>query len=342
MWTSLFLFSILAAFSALASNPYAVGAHDYNFTDQTRGRQISTHVWYPIHFETAVAPINPKEPFQPVVAALNSPIPKGSDRFPVVLMSHGSMGNASRLFWLAEALVKNGMIVIAVDHPGNMFGDSSADGLMRIWDRAKDLTFALNEIIKVSDFQNRLDLSKVSAVGYSAGAAAVLLMGGARFSFERYSSPVPNCAGSKDPFYKKQCDELAQLNPKSYGKELIEGDYSDPRIQSILSLDPGFARSFQPESFKKIKNTLVWIAPKLASPQDEIFSKDFLKLLGSGQAEVIPDSDHMTFLQACKPGLPIEEDAELKELCHDTEKKLRLQTQISQQAIHFLRESWKK
>lgn len=248
------LLSFFTFLNVTASEIYAVGSRDYTFTDTARNRKITAHVWHPVNANTAVAPVNPKGPFRPAVAALDSPVAKSKKPFPVVLMSHGSMGLANRLFWLADKLIKNGIVVIAVDHPGNMFGDSSADGLMRVWDRSKDLTFVLNAIENVPDFRNRLDLTKISAIGHSAGGTAVLLLAGARFSFDQFNTPIPNCAGSKDPFYKKQCDELAKLNSKSFGKEVIEGDYSDSRIKSILVLDPGFVRSFRKESLTKIKN----------------------------------------------------------------------------------------
>ncbi len=336
------IFLIIKSITAVAGEKYAVGVRDYIFADYTRARKISTHIWYPIQAKSLGKPLNPKGPFIPVVATLHAPLANNSSSFPVVLISHGSMGLASRLFWLAEPLVKKGVIAIAVDHPGNMFGDSSADGLMRIWDRAKDLSFVLSEISKSTEYQNRIDNSKISAVGYSAGGTTVLLLAGARFSFDKFSNPTPHCSGSKDPFYKKQCNELTSLNPKSYGKDVIEGDYSDSRIKSIIALDPGFTRSFQLDSLKHLQSPLVFIADKLSVPEDEIFSKDLLSLLGPGQAEVLPDSVHMTFLAPCKPGLEFSRDIELKELCANSRLKLQIQKSVALKTVEALKKSWTK
>lgn len=338
----LLLLSIVVAANCSAGETYSVGARDFTFFDQARERKIATHVWYPSDAKATVQPQSPNSPFLPVVAALDAPIARGPSRFPVVLMSHGSMGLANRLFWLAEVLVKNGIIVIAVDHPGNMFGNSSADGLMRVWDRVKDLKFAFDEVMKTPEFQNCIDLSKVSAIGHSVGGATALLMGGARFSFARFTNPIPNCGGSSDPFYKKECDELTKLDFKSYGKDVVEDDYSDSRIKSVVALDPGFAHSFNPQTLQKLKTPLVLIASKLAVPQDEIFSMDFLKLLRPGQAEVVPNSIHMSFLAACRPGLENAEDPELKELCANTKRKLQTQKSVAQHTLQFLQRSWAK
>lgn len=326
----------LISLRALANNSYQVGIRDYNFMDQTRHRKIATHVWYPVESKTQIAAQKQKGPFVPVTGALNSPISNLSQKYPVVLLSHGSMGLANRLFWLGEALVQNGFIVIAVDHPGNMFQDSSADGLMRVWDRAKDLSYALDNVSRTSELGSHLDLDHVSAIGHSAGGAAVLLLAGARFSAERFQNPIPLCEGSQDPVYQKECNELKAFNYRAFDKKVVEGDYSDKRVKAIVGLDPGFTRSFDPASLKNLKpKALVFIAEKLEEPQDEIYSKDFLKLLPSGQAEVVKGSVHMTFLQACKEGLPIE-DPELKALCSTRDEKLRLQKQVSEKLIQFL------
>jgi predicted dienelactone hydrolase len=45
-----------------------------------------------------------------------------------VLLSHGSGGDASNLTWLAEALASHGYLAVAMDHPGDRFGDTSVEG----------------------------------------------------------------------------------------------------------------------------------------------------------------------------------------------------------------------
>jgi predicted dienelactone hydrolase len=336
------LLLILFCGNARAASPvsYEVGVRDFIIVDTARNRNLTTHVWYPVMLGTPAAPQNLRGPFRPVTGALNAPVARSAKTFPVVLLSHGSMGLANRLFWLAEALVRDGIIVIAVDHPGNMFGDSTADGLMRVWDRTLDLKVAFRQIAHDREFKDHLDSSKVSVVGHSAGGTTALLLAGARFSLDRFTSPIPHCRGSTDLFYKKQCDELQRINPKSYGKKLIEGDWSDTQVQSVVALDPGFAKSFQPGSLKKIKPALVFIAEKLEVPQDEIFSKDFLKLLKPGQAEVVPGSVHMSFLAPCRANVRSSEDPEVKQLCADTAGKLQIQNEVSKRTLRFLRYSW--
>src|SRR3982751_5401520 len=135
----IFLFTLIASLSfpvfAKVKSGFQVGETDYLFTDSIRYRKLNTYVWYPTRSGAKMRSLDePTKPFLPVVSAKNAPLalsPKGG--FPVVLLSHGSMGEAKRLFWLADALVREGFVVVAVDHPGNRTGDSTADGLMRVW-----------------------------------------------------------------------------------------------------------------------------------------------------------------------------------------------------------------
>jgi predicted dienelactone hydrolase len=337
----LILFAILFCAASHGEENFGVGEREYSFSDTVRDRKFQAHVWYPVAAQIQPKPVIQKgNPFLPVVSAKNAPLPKAPEKFPVVLLSHGSGGKADKLFWLAGPLVRQGMIVLAVDHPRNMTGDNSADGMMRVWDRPRDLSFALDRLIEHPDFKSRLDERRVAAAGHSAGGTTVLLLAGARLSSERFTNPIPHCAGTKDPYFAKLCEEMKSLNWKAFPKLVVEGDYSDARVKAVVGLDPGMAKSFQTDSLKRLKaKALVLIADKLNAPQDEIHSKDFLGVLPAEQVKVIPSSYHMSFLQACKPGFP-QDDAELRELCVENDRKLQIQKDVVSQATTAFRSAW--
>ena len=332
---------LLMALNAVAGDSFGVGQKDFTFRDSLRGRVLAAHVWYPIDSKTKLESASRKgDFFLPVLAAKGAALVKAPQQFPLVLLSHGSGGKADKLFWIADYLVRNGNVVLAVDHPGNMTGDNSADGLMRVWDRPKDLSFALDELLKRPDFKQRLDLSKVAAVGHSAGGTTVLLLAGGRMSYDLFQSPVPDCVGTKDPYLAITCEQMKALDLKAYPKKFVEADYTDRRIRAIVALDPGFVRSFQRETLAHLNaKPYLFLAEKLNAPQDEIHSKEFLSIFPATSVEVVPHAFHMTFLVACKPDFPAD-DPELKELCINNDEKLKIQREVAQKTLTFFKNAW--
>ncbi len=333
---------MLIVAKAGAAAPFGVGQKDYVFEDRVRNRKIATHVWYPIDPKLKALALSDGSPFLPVVAAMDAPFAKTTSSLPVILLSHGSGGRADKLFWLTQYLVQSGNIVLGVDHPGNMTGDNSADGLMRIWERPRDLSFALDRLLENPDFTSRIDPTRVAAAGHSAGGTTTLLLAGARLSSAKFTSPIPECAGTKDPYYAAICKQMKSLDLKSFPKRIVEGEYADTRVKAIVALDPGMSRSFEDSSFKKLTGKpYLLLAEKNHAPQDEIYSKEFLNKLPAGEVEVVPNSFHMTFLQACRPDYP-KDDPELKELCIDNDAKLRIQNTVAQKSLAFFQRIWGK
>ena len=179
-------------------------------------------------------------------------------------------------------------------------------------------------------------------MGHSAGGTTALLLGGARLSYGRFTSPIPKCEGSSDdPYFAELCTQMKKINFKSFSRVTVEGDYKDSRVTAIVALDPGFAKSFDPTSLKTMKaEPMIFIAEKLREPQDEIFSKEFIDLLPNKSVEIIPGSVHMTFLSACKPNIPLE--GELKALCSDNNQKLKIQSEVAVKSLAFIQKTCAK
>lgn len=135
---------------------YAVGVTRIELRDESRGRTLLTEIWYPAD-ESArgAAPSPPGEYLPPdlafladgatldLVAVREAPIAPGGP-FPLVAFSHGSGGIRFQNTFQAEHLASHGYVVIAPDHQGNTFFDSSGSiDQLRI-ERPLDVIYLLN------------------------------------------------------------------------------------------------------------------------------------------------------------------------------------------------------
>ena len=76
---------------------------------------------------------------RPARPRLNAPFEDARPR-PVILFSHGFGGTARIMAWFGTALARHGLIVIAVDHPGNNGRDPmTLAGAVLNWERPGDL-----------------------------------------------------------------------------------------------------------------------------------------------------------------------------------------------------------
>jgi len=142
-------FALIALLALLHAGPVAAdmlpGYDRFDLTTDHRARPIAASIWYPAANPTYRAPVGDRPIFDPTFAFIGPAIAEG--KHPLVLLSHGSGGNADSLGWLTSGLVANGAIVLAVNHPGSTSGNSSPRRSVDLEARANDLTAALDMIL---------------------------------------------------------------------------------------------------------------------------------------------------------------------------------------------------
>ena len=87
-----------------------------------RDLPLPVTVWYPTEARAAPTLLVQNGLFYGHYAQVDAPAL--TKPLPIVLLSHGSGGNAVRLGWLASELAAQDFIVVTVDHPGTTSGDS--------------------------------------------------------------------------------------------------------------------------------------------------------------------------------------------------------------------------
>ena len=186
------VFVVGAACAAEPAAPYHVGGTCRVFHPQVerhwrgaRTEALVTNIWYPVDASVPETTRNIGEPGRPTFrghpSAGEAALAPAHSTYPLLMLSHGTGGTADSLDWLAAALAANGYIVAGVNHPGNnALEPLTRDGFMLWWERATDVSEALDSILADPVLGAHVDRTRIGAVGFSLGGYTVLELAGAR------------------------------------------------------------------------------------------------------------------------------------------------------------------
>lgn len=216
----------------------------------SRPEGLSLHVWYP----SGAGPITLIGQnalffgFHARRDAVGDGLPH-----PVVLLSHGSGGNAERLGWIGAALAARGMIVAAVNHPGTTSGDSLPARTVMPWERMADLVAVLDHLQRDPPPGVVPNMARVGALGFSLGGGTVLLASGVRLSKASFQEYCVRNAGNDD------CGWLAEgrVDLDLIDRARYEQDNRDPRIKAVVAVDPALSQAMRAESLARLPAALI-------------------------------------------------------------------------------------
>ncbi|MBS0624893.1 MAG: hypothetical protein JSS32_02445 [Verrucomicrobia bacterium] len=246
LWIVLFcamnpLVAMNRAAGALQAISENAGVRTFKYEDPQRKRPVTVELWYPTQAEGPFdVPddriwVHPKE-------IRNAPFSSFVKNSPLIVMSHGHGGERRNLSWLAELLVRCGFVVASVDHFGNTGPTFNLLLSLKFWERAKDITFALDQLIQEPILEGKIDKNRIGFVGYSLGGMTGLGLGGATVgSIEEIIAAASNKHRDIKP------EILAQLDPKEARQSL-----EDERIRAMLLICPA-SFAYKAESLQKVK-----------------------------------------------------------------------------------------
>jgi predicted dienelactone hydrolase len=221
-----------------AAPEMALGVRTVKYVDEARKRPIVAEVWYPTElmggeiFDDVW--IHPKE-------VRDSPV-AGRDKYPLILMSHGHLGDRRERTWLADALARQGYIVAAVDHHGDTRTTYDVATCLRFWNRASDFSFLLDQIQQEEGLKERIDFNRVGFVGYSLGGMTGLGLAGGR------------ATNIKEAIVKLKAQFKGSLPEAVPEIDFREGEenFREPRIRSMLLICPAVF-VYSQETLKQIR-----------------------------------------------------------------------------------------
>jgi predicted dienelactone hydrolase len=237
--TSILIFTETILSPANAQN---IGQRTFHFKDEARKRPVTTEVWYP-----TTDPLSPKKengyPFTHIQTIRNGTVP--NQKFPLILISHGTGGGRITLEWLADKLVQNGFIVASIDHYGNTYDNKIAEDFVEPWKRPLDISFALTSLLKDTLFGSRIDTARIGAAGFSIGGYTVLSLAGAKLNFNAIQTYFDTPGGKKEA----NIPEFPGIDKMIGDQAIAESfknspDLKDGRIRAFFAICPSIGQGF--------------------------------------------------------------------------------------------------
>jgi predicted dienelactone hydrolase len=279
----------------------SVGATARNIEDTERKRQLDVQIWYPTDSKAKPTARDSGGVFKPTLEIVDAPLSAGSKLYPIVLMSHGAGGNKLNQGWMATALAVRGYVVVSLNHTGDTSEDTTYDAFLYTWKRPRDISFALDRLLKDPFLAGRVDKNRLYALGHSAGGVAVIELAGGRLRADQAGKPLGACDES-NRFSFDECTKLLAFDFKGLDRKLLEESHTDARIKRVLALDPGLYRWFDQKSLDALKGKVaVFAAGTETYPGQNIGAENFEKHLAPGDAVTIPSAKHFDFLPECDP-----------------------------------------
>ena len=226
----------------LSTEKPVLGVRTFHYHDQNRNRPIVVEVWYPAERQGSMPSaalddlwLHPRE-------VRDAAMLKTKEKYPLILISHGHRGGRREMSWLAEKLAQQGYVIAAVDHFGDMRAQFDLVTTIRFWERPRDVSFMLDQLMKESMLRERIDMNRIGFIGYSLGGMTGLSLAGAQAeNVRQVIAKVNKTLQEFDPGLLDQFD-------------FSEGEksYADPRIQAMLLLCPA-TYVFPSSSLDRIK-----------------------------------------------------------------------------------------
>ena len=158
-------------------------------------------------------------------------------RYPLVMLSHGRGSNPLQYAWFAETLAAHGYIVAGLYHyRANTYDQTIAYLSNKIWQRPRDISLAIDFLLKDPVWGKAIDAEKIGVAGHSQGGFTSLWIGGAKVDEDKFLA------------FQKGWKNNQQV-PANLREELPLDpspalDVRDPRIKAAFAMAPGIIKAF--------------------------------------------------------------------------------------------------
>ncbi len=256
---------------------------------------IPLFLWYPADDPTAAPALQAQNGlfygFHAITDAPPAPGPHS-----VIVLSHGSGGNAPQLGWLARDLAMHGFIVLGVNHPGTTSGDSDPHRTPHIWDRTNDLRAALDWLLANPPAGLTPDEGRIASLGFSLGGHTALALAGVQVSKDAFMAYCAKFAADLDCGWMN----AAGVDFSAIDAQRYEADHSDPRIKAVVAVDPALPHAMTAASLSAVDDPILLISLGLLAEVPQAMNvTPILETLPNAVVYETRDSWHFSFLAEC-------------------------------------------
>ena len=251
---------------------------------------LTLKIWYPTNEPSTSVSLG----YFDMVASKNAEISAG--KYGLVIISHGDGSSDLNHRNIGLHLSKHGYIVAAIMHPHNNYKQNNHSRKTENWvNRPQHISKSL-DLIEQSQFQPYVDNSRISIVGYSAGAyTAIASIGG--------KADISNI--------EEYCSENAENDPEFCGNGLLNSlrtffqqpspaeviHLNDTRIDSAVVLAPMGVQFYGSGMLDDISVPVLLLGAEFDDVLPRKYHAEYLaNNIKSAIYEVIPGAGHYSFI----------------------------------------------
>jgi len=270
-------------------------------------RPMITDIWYPANDLAKEQEIFIGPPGAPLFfagrAAPEAEITSDRESFPLIMLSHGTGGTARQQAWLAEALCRYGYIVAGVNHHGNTALEPyNLKGILNVWERPRDLSAVLNQLLVDPVFGARINCEQIGAVGFSLGGYTVISVAGGVLDLSMlkraYYAPGRDFHSEIPSEFPDKAALMTQFDFLADHDQEHKQSFCDERIRAVFAIAPVLGEAFDAQGLAPVKipvKIVVGEADTLAPPRYN--AARFAELIPQTELELLEGAvAHYTFL----------------------------------------------